>query len=182
MRIGIASCAVSLVLSAILGCHSTTRTHSSSNIGAAQEPGSVQLQVIDSTNLIASYGRSGITTVARIVVRDSSTWRQVWRRVTERFTPAPTLPRVDFDSNMVLLAAAGQMQAGDYIRVDFVGIVGSRMYSVVRTGGGCFPVEQSRYPVDIVRVPRVEGEVVFLEYRAGAISCLPYEQAPSPRP
>jgi hypothetical protein len=89
---------------------------------------------------------------------------------------------MDFGSHMVVVASAGRMTPEDRIRVDSVGVrevtdaVGDSedvMLVVVRTTEGCSRFNVDAYPVEIVRVPRFDGAVRFLERRDTDQSCAP---------
>ena len=126
----------------------------------------------------------GITDSVRIVVRDAAALADVWNRATSRqASPAPA-PAVDFASHMVVVTGAGRMTPEDRIRVDSVGVrevtdaVGDEedvMLVVVRTTEGCRRFNVDAYPVEIVRVPRFDGAVRFLERRERDSNCAPGE-------
>jgi len=130
----------------------------------------------------------GITDSVRIVVRDQGALVDVWSRATSRQTSPAPAPAVDFGSDMVVVAGAGRMTPEDRIRVDSVGVrevtdaVGDGedvMLVVVRTTEGCRRFNVDAYPVEIVRVPRFDGAVRFIERRETDQSCPPQE-SPSP--
>lgn len=77
-------------------------------------------------------------------------------------------PPVDFETSMVLGVSMGQRNTGGYgIRVDSVVYRSGDRYDVFVTetspGDDCFPNARGSWPVYMVRVPRVEGEVTFVE-------------------
>jgi len=91
---------------------------------------------------------------------------------------------VDFGSHMVVVAGAGRMTPEDRIRVDSVGVrevtdaVGDEeevLLVVVRTSEGCSRFNVDAYPLEIVRVPRFDGDVRFLERRESESDCAPGE-------
>lgn len=112
---------------------------------------------------------------ARVVITDMETLRFWWSRATaEAADPKPGLPDVDFESQMVLLAAAGLSNSGDRIRIDSIGFGtqpepggGQRevWFAVVRTTLECDPFPGASYPLDIVRVPRAEPPIDWIERR-----------------
>lgn len=108
---------------------------------------------------------------ARIVVRDSATWRAIWQRATSPQPSPPPMPVIDFSRDMIVVAAAGRMKPGDLIHVDSIGVHGSLTVLVVRTMVACQPFPTDAFPFEIVRVPRRDGPVQFIEHRTRAASC-----------
>jgi len=108
----------------------------------------------------------------RLVVRDAQSFSQVWTEATRNQSAPPPRPQVDFESSMVLLVAAGRMTPEDRIRVDSVGVRsvprtdGGRedvLTIVVSTVRGCGRLEVDAYPVEIVRLPKFEGRIEYME-------------------
>lgn len=108
----------------------------------------------------------------RLVIRDPETFRQAWEQATRDQASPPSPPAVDFGESMVLLVAAGLMTPEDRIRVDSVGVRsvprtdGGRedvLTVVVGTVRGCGRLSVDAYPVEIVRIPRFEGRIEFVE-------------------
>lgn len=100
---------------------------------------------------------SGLSDSTRLVVRDSSAWRQLWIALNRPFVPAPPLPPIDFAREMIIVAALGARPTGGY---DIV------IESAVRDSGGvevdvrrstpaagCPVSAVVTQPVDLVRVP-----------------------------
>lgn len=108
---------------------------------------------------------------ARIVVRDTTTWRATWLRATRSQPSPPPMPSIDFTREMVIVAAAGRMKPGDAIRVDSIGVLGSTTVLAVRTIVACQAFPADAFPFVIVRVPRRDGAVQFVEHEARAPSC-----------
>jgi hypothetical protein len=104
------------------------------------------------------------------VIRDDLQWEALWRQVTSLRDDRPALPAVDFERHMVVFYAAGQMPLESMVRVDSAGVYEQKTLEgdkrnvfkvVVTVGPGCPGIEASVYPVDIVRVPRFDGDVEF---------------------
>lgn len=117
---------------------------------------------------------SGIRTPTRAVVRDSTTWRTTWEQINQPFFPQPPLPTVDFNREMVLLAAMGTQPSGGYELLiesatrDTTGIdVELRRVS---PGAGCPVSAVLTQPLDLVRVPFSDQPVRFSE-RAETTPC-----------
>lgn len=122
----------------------------------------------------------GIQDSLRLVVRDEETLRDVWTQVTSQQASPPPPPEVGFAREMVLVAAAGRMTPEDQIRVDSV-VVERRtlatgkeeevLSAIIRTIEGCRRFDSPAYPVQMVRIRRFNGPVVFVERRERAGNC-----------
>jgi hypothetical protein len=108
---------------------------------------------------------SGLTGRERLIVRDPTTWKEVWDRISGGTTPAPDPPPVDFAREMLIVAALGERSTGGYgIVVDSVETRPEGLLVTVRTiapGKGCVLTQALTQPVDIARVPRHDGQVAF---------------------
>jgi hypothetical protein len=75
---------------------------------------------------------------------------------------------------MVLVVTLGyRPNLGHRVRIDAAGLDGGAYHVFVRrirAGSGCSVLETATYPADLVRVPRAEGAVTFLERRV-AVNC-----------
>lgn len=107
----------------------------------------------------------------RYVVRDAATWANIWTQATRGQASAPPLPAVDFSRSIVLLVGAGKMRTGDQIHVDSVGTKQGRLVAVVRTTVDCHSIPNDAYPFELVRVPRSDRAVQFVERRAKPADC-----------
>jgi hypothetical protein len=103
----------------------------------------------------------------RLVIRNADQWAQAWARITQNVQPARPVPAVDFAREMIVLVAIGQRPTGGYvITIDGVSEADGRLYAEVRErspGRGCNTSEGLTQPIDVVRVPRREGTVFFVE-------------------
>jgi len=122
----------------------------------------------------------GMRDSVRLVVRDRAALEALWRTATSGHASPPPLPAVDFGREMVLAVGAGRMTPDDRIRVDSVGVrrqaggdgrVGEALVVLVRTVRGCQPYRAAAWPVQLVRVRRHDGPVVFVERRDRAEGC-----------
>lgn len=109
---------------------------------------------------------SGIRDSARSVIRDQKTWRVVWKRVNPGLNNSP-LPAVNFSKDMLIVAALGRRGTGGYgIIVDKAYRVGKKVKVEVLSispGKGCMLPQALTEPVDIVRIPRTNLPVTFIE-------------------
>jgi hypothetical protein len=119
---------------------------------------------------------SGITTHERRVIRDAVTWDAVWNQAMSRGSDPPELPLVDFNGEMVVLAAMGEQSSGGFaIVIDSVAEQDDGLeVTVVEVSPGCFCAVTTALtqPFTAVRVPRNDGEVRFVEHQL-TIDCTP---------
>lgn len=117
----------------------------------------------------ASY--SGFFEPARGTVRTAEEWGQVWQTLHAGLSPMPPLPAIDFDREMVVLAAAGTRSNGCYA-LDITGARrrgnGGVELEVTETvpGPTCACTEALTQPVHVVKVVRVPGPETFVERRS----------------
>lgn len=117
---------------------------------------------------------SGLVDSLRMVVRDSTAWRELWQQINRPFFPPPALPSIDFHREMVVVAAlGGRPNAGfdvviDSAQQDSTGIeVNVRRSS---PGAGCPVAAALSQPVDLARLPASDQAVRFRE-RSIVIPC-----------
>ena len=103
----------------------------------------------------------------RLVIRDSDAWREIWKRIHEPISELPPLPAVDFSHEMIVVAAMGSRPSGGYaIIIDSARELENKLEIVVRSvspGKGCITPTVITAPVDVVKVPITERQVVFRE-------------------
>jgi hypothetical protein len=129
------------------------------------------MQPLSDASRVFYDNSAGFADSARIVVRDSITWRSIWTQATRSQPSPPPMPPVDFSQDMIILAAAGRMKPGDAIRVDSVGVRGALTVIAVRTTVACQPFPSDAFPFEIVRVARRDGPIRFSEHRVRAPDC-----------
>ena len=122
----------------------------------------------------------GIRSASERVIRDLTTWEQVWQEATSTQATRPALPDVDFERQMLLLVSAGRLSVVDRINVDSVGTrqeiseAGRRQevlavyYTILR---GCPPSTREAFPIEIVRVRRFADNVRFLSVTVPGPGC-----------
>lgn len=113
----------------------------------------------------------GIADSVRTVVRTTEAFVEVWSQATSRQSDPPAAPAIDFADRMVVVVGAGRMTPEDQIRVDSVGIrtltdaegdAEDVLVVIVRTIRGCGRFALDAFPLEIVSVPRHDGDVRFL--------------------
>lgn len=108
---------------------------------------------------------SGLTEAQRLVVRDRAAWTEVWAAIWRRHSPLPALPEVDFARDMLVVAALGERPSGGYgILVDSAAATPEGLVVLIRTISpepSCAVTLALTQPVDIARLPRHDGAVLF---------------------
>jgi len=140
-------------------------------LGSAQLPRMTHFG--DPTDGFSQY--SGIADSQRVVIRDTSAWRQYWTAVHRPFIPAPAVPDVDFRREMILLVSMGTRPSGGFvIRIDSAMTDAQRVLVQVTQivpGRGCAVPAVVTRPVDLARVPATSLPVSFAE-RVERTDCL----------
>lgn len=110
---------------------------------------------------------SGLTQPQQLVIRDQTAWRQVWESIWRGHSPQPPLPDIDFGRDMVIVAALGARNTGGYsVFIDSASAGPSGVTLRIRSvspGTACITTQAVTQPVDIARLPRREGPVIFAE-------------------
>jgi hypothetical protein len=110
---------------------------------------------------------SGMAQRERLVIRDGAAWADIWSRIASPFRPAPPVPAVDFDRNVVIVASMGAQGSSGYaITVDEVGITGGEArvsVTEVSPASGCIVLAEITDPVAVVVGPRFQGQPTFVE-------------------
>jgi hypothetical protein len=110
---------------------------------------------------------SGLKETQRIVVTDANTWQQVWSSIWRGSSPELPMPQVDFESQIVVVAAMGERLTGGFtILIDSASETAAGMSIRIRSispGAGCGTTQALTQPVDVARVSRHGGAVTFDE-------------------
>jgi hypothetical protein len=110
---------------------------------------------------------SGLWQPARVIVRDEATWRSTWSAIWSGTSPVPEVPVVDFDREMIVVAALGSRPTGGYgILVQSANVNDDGLMITIRTiapGPHCGTTQAFTQPVDLARIPRLAGEVRFTD-------------------
>lgn len=110
---------------------------------------------------------SGIRNERQAVIRDSSAWTDLWAQHTSNWNPAPPLPAVDFNANMVLAVFLGTRTNGCYsVDIQRVFQQGADImveyHENVPAPGSICP-HNIATPSHIVTVPSSTANVVFIK-------------------
>jgi hypothetical protein len=99
---------------------------------------------------------SGIDAEQHMVIRNQQDWEQLWARLTARLGDRPPAPKVNFSSELVLIAAMGNRPSGGYaVKIERVVAHPIGHEVLVRhtsPGPRCGTTQAITSPVDIVRV------------------------------
>ncbi len=117
---------------------------------------------------------SGYTEPQRIIVRGQAQWQDVWATIWRGHTPVPQLPAIDFNREMVVIAAMGMRPTGGFnILIDSASEDAAGVTVRVRAmtpGPGCAVTLALTHPADVARLPRRDGAVRFDE-KAETVNC-----------
>jgi len=99
------------------------------------------------------------------VITSSAIFDGFWAHATSWVSPAPPVPFVQFESEMVLLAAYGSVTAGHWVEIKHVALRERRIVVVVErvhSGAGCVSLAVMTSPTAAVVVPRRGDPVRFI--------------------
>jgi len=113
---------------------------------------------------------SGFGEQTRRVVTNQSEWEAAWRQLWHNVRPIPDAPPVDFDREIVLLAAMGSRGTGGYtIHVEDAAVNGDHVtVRVIETspGRGCGTTQAVTAPADVVKLTRTPLPIRFETVRS----------------
>ena len=115
----------------------------------------------------------GPATPQRLVIHDQAAWAAFWTSVTWNMQPTPPVPEIDFTTSDVIVAAMGLRTTGGFeIAIEEVADTRTQRWVVVNevTSRNCFTIQAFTYPFDVVRVPKSELPVEWIE-RQGTFDC-----------
>lgn len=132
------------------------------NLPAAQGD-SVPLTVISTTPY------SAYTEPQRVVLRTPEAWSGAWATIWAGAVPQPPLPDVDFEREVVVLAAAGVYpQRGPSITMPSAALAAGAVRVTVlevAPGSECVVAPVQSSPVVAARMPHFDGEIGFADVR-----------------
>jgi hypothetical protein len=108
---------------------------------------------------------SGYETAMAVAIRDRAAWLSAWAQMYGRTnTLPPPLPEIDFANEMILLVALGTQPSSGYdVIIDRASESGDvvTVDATARRPGNCGVLTVITTPVDVARVPKRTGAVVF---------------------
>jgi len=117
---------------------------------------------------------SGLADSALLVVRDSSAWQELWQRVNRPFIPAPPVPTIDFQQEMIIVAALGtRPTAGHDVVIEGAEQDSAGIQILVRRSEpapGCPVAAAVTQPVDLARL-RADRRAVRFRERQVVVPC-----------
>ncbi|HUF28917.1 MAG TPA: protease complex subunit PrcB family protein [Gemmatimonadaceae bacterium] len=132
----------------------------------------LQLRKLDEAEPFSSS--SGVRDRARIVIRTSAEWEDLWSQVTANTTPRPEPPAVDFAAEMVVVAAMGWRPSGGYsIEIEEVLAASGVLTAIVHERSPaptCFVTAALTAPIEMVVVPRTDVALATAE-KATSFTC-----------
>lgn len=118
---------------------------------------------------------TGIENPTRTLITNAETWATTWASIFANYAPAqrPPLPTIDFDSRIIVLAAAGLRGAqGFFFTIDEVRADGGTLEVLVRERWpSCATLPALSAPVDVVSVPRAATTAGFTVIKEGPPTC-----------
>ncbi|MFN4179515.1 MAG: alkaline phosphatase family protein [Armatimonadota bacterium] len=109
----------------------------------------------------------GITEPKRIVITDAKEWAEIWKQVHRGKIPAPKVPEVDFNKNMVVAVFMGQKPTSGYaIQITEVARSNGEVVAKLKETApakGAIVLQVLTQPFHIVVVPKVDAQVRFVE-------------------
>lgn len=101
------------------------------------------------------------------VIRNNIEWTFAWARIKRSHSPLPPLPVIDFSKEQIVVAAPGARPTTGFALV-ITGASSTGGVTMVNLenrspGPGCGGLTVQTHPVDVVKMPRTTGPVVFEE-------------------
>jgi hypothetical protein len=129
---------------------------------------------VEAVEEIANRFYSGIQDQRRVVIRSTEDWRAFWTEFTVLQQPPPDAPIVDFDRQMVIVAAMGRQTTGGYlIMIPAVHEHQGKLFVEVvevSPGAGCMTTQALTAPATAIKVEARDDPVTFVE-RSEQQSC-----------
>jgi hypothetical protein len=118
---------------------------------------------------IARGTDSGYQSASQMVIDNSERWNDLWQQHTYNTEPPPPVPRVDFTRYSVVAVFAGEQPTGGYsveiLSVETSGSPTQEQLTITvqhrQPSAGDFVTEALTYPYHMIRMPKIDGRVVF---------------------
>ncbi len=138
------------------------------------QPSPAAYSTADSLKHLLRSPHSGLASPLRAVARDSGSFRRLWAEAVRGDPSARPMPRIEFEHNMVIVAAMGSRPSTGFgITIDSVVVRGPSMevHVVLSSPGSlCIQGMALTSPVDIVEVPTSVRVVLFRD-REVTVEC-----------
>ncbi len=111
---------------------------------------------------------SDLNEPVRVLIRDREAWSEMWKRIHRKGPlPVAELPEINFSQETVVVVAMGSRPTGGHvIFIDGVYERDGRLKVKVSSqsaGKNCMVTQALTQPVDIVRIPKSDLPVAFIE-------------------
>jgi hypothetical protein len=129
---------------------------------------------------VAADAFSGVKMAKNVVIKDAAAWSRLWAEHSAGRTPAPALPRVDFNTQMLVGVFAGVHPSGcrevGVLRVGAgsTGIVVEYDDQDVAVAGACVAAISSG--MQVVAIERSDAPVAFLNTPAAPVAFISIDQ------
>ncbi len=118
---------------------------------------------------IARGTDSGYQSASQMVIDNSEQWIDLWQLHTYNTEPPPPVPQVDFTRYSVVAVFAGEKPTSGYsveiLSVETSGSQTKEQLAITvqyrQPEAGDFVTEALTYPYHIIRIPKIDGKVVF---------------------
>lgn len=147
----------------------------------------VQLKLVppDNVNLafttVAMNAFSGIRTPRQVVVKDAAAWASLWAEHTATITPAPPLPEVDFNTQMLVGVFAGDLKGCHEFEIKRVNVAGGSIvvdYEDRDITAQTICIAAITNPMHVVAIPRIDAEVKFKQIMPAPIDFITIDRSP----
>ena len=132
----------------------------------SSDPGAESIPTFNIVN-VASGPRSGIQEKSITVIKDQTSWQQLWVSHQSTVLPIPEIPIINFDSEMIVAAFLGTRPSGGHtITVTGASMNGDILdVSVlsVSPGIGCITTQAITSPFHLVKLELFVGNINFTE-------------------
>ena len=159
-----------VALLAIVACRPATDGSAPPHVPAARGP--TQSESVPLVRLgpgdLPFLQNSGLRDSLRTIIRDRAAFAELWARMYAPYGERPAVPEIDFDREMIVVAALGTRSSGGYaIYLDSAATAGDALVvhvRRVRPGSTCGVTGALTEPVDLARAPRDARPVRFVEH------------------
>lgn len=121
--------------------------------------------------IISQGSNSSYQSTSQMVINNSEQWNDLWQQHTSNTEPPPPILRVDFTRHSVVAVFAGEKPTGGYsVKILSAKTSGSpaQERSLItitvqhrQPEAGDFAKEALTYPYQMIRIPKIDGKVVF---------------------
>jgi len=109
--------------------------------------------------------RAGINETQQVVIRNTGDWQKLWNQIHSSREPMPTVPVIDFSSNMVIGYFLGQRSTGGYsVSIEDIKESNDEIVVTISTtmpGRNSIVSQALTSPYAIQAIPKSDKKVVF---------------------